>query len=201
MKRIILSLAMVAAAGSVLVGGVYAYFSAIGSVNNNTVATGTLLLTVNKGAGKEIALSGIAPGYTDSTYRWFDAFNNGTLPAEYFFKFEKTAGDDALYNALVIELRDGGYTGACDGPVFYTAKLSEWVDNTKISQHNVHATNSATDAVNDNIRAGWTMRVCQKISLPETGVDQNELQGKSVIFNEVVNATQDVDPDIFPAAT
>lgn len=200
MKKILLSLAVVVLVGSVAAGATAAYFSASGAVTGNTVATGTLLLDVNKGAGKAISLSNIQPGYADSSWRWFDAYNHGSLPAEYFMRFDVTAGDTGLYNALNIELRDGGYTGACDGPAIYNGSLSAWVANSKISQYNVHAyaSDSSRDAVLDDIRPGYTMRVCQKISFPDSLTDQNALQGKSVTFTETVNAMQDASPDLLP---
>jgi len=199
MKKILLSLVMITLTSAIAIGVTRAYFSANGSVESNTVATGTLLLDINKGNGKEISLSNIAPGYTDDTYRWFDAYNKGTLPAEFFMSFFVNSGSTDLYNALNIELRDGGWVGACDGPLIYNGSLSAWVNKTKISEFNVHAATSTLDAVADNIPANYTMRVCQKISFPETGTDQNALQGQSVTFTERIDSTQDANPDLVPA--
>lgn len=190
---------MFAIAAAALAGGAtYAYFSAQGSVENNQVSTGTLKLDVNEGEGKPITVSDIAPGYADNEYRWFDAFNKGTSPAEFFMAFTMDSGDQALYDALRIELRDGGYTGECDGPAIYDGLLKDFVENSKISAFNVHAATSGIDATADNIPAGYTMRVCQKIALPETGLDQNALQDTSVTFTETVNSRQDSDPDKLP---
>ncbi|MDI6778296.1 MAG: hypothetical protein QMD77_03830 [Patescibacteria group bacterium] len=155
-------------------------------------------MDVNKGAGKPVTISNIAPGYTDTTYRWFDAYNKGTMPGELFMRFVKTAGDDNLYNSLRIELRDGGYQGNCDGNVFYTGYIKDFPSGDKISLYNVHAAVSSIDDVKDNIPANYTMRVCQKVSLPETGTNQNNLQGKSVTFDEQISDMQDAKPDSAP---
>lgn len=197
MKNIIKSLVIVVAIAAVASIATWAYFSASDSVNGNTVATGTLKLQINEGAGKPITVSNIAPGYADSTYRLFDAYNYGTLPGEMFFRFANATGSTPLWNALKIELRDGGSTGACDGQVFYDGLISAFTAQ-KVSQYNVHASTSAIDAVADNIPANYTMRICQKISLPETGTDQNALQGTSVTFDEQVSDMQDANPDLTP---
>lgn len=198
MKTIVFSFSLIVAALALVATVTQAYFSASGSITENTVSTGTLTLAVNAGAGKPVTLSNIAPGYVDSSYRYFDAFNNGSLPAEFFFAFDYATGSADLYNALSVELRDGGYTGACDGPVIYNGLISAFSNNSKISQYNVHANSSAIDGELDNINAGWTMRVCQKISFIDSGGDQNALQGQSVTFSETVNSRQDKNPDLLP---
>lgn len=171
-----------------------AYFTADGSVTGNTFATGTLKLAVNKGANKPMVVSNWKPG--DSITGWFDAYNYGTLEAEYWFYIANVSGSSDLKNALMIELRDGGYTGAGDGPIIYSGPLTGLIGTAnmnKTSDNNVHA---GSTAGGDNIRAGWTQRIYQKVWLPTTA--GNNVMGKTLTFDEIVHATQDIDPDVIP---
>ncbi len=194
MVRIAKSIAIISAIAALAIGATGAYLTADGRINHNSIATGTLLLQVNKGANKPINVSNWKPG--DSVTGWFDAYNYGTLEAEYWFYIGNVSGDTALKNALMIELRDGGYTGAGDGPIIYTGPLTGLIGTanmTKTSDNNVHA---GSTAGGDNIRAGWTQRIYQKIWLPTTA--GNEVMGKTLGFDEFVHATQDIDPDVIP---
>jgi hypothetical protein len=189
MSKILVSLLTIAFAATISVGATAAVFTDEDSVVGNTIATGTLSMTINEGVNKPISVSNWKPG--DSIEGWFDAFNNGSLDAEYWFYAQKTGGDNALGDQLMIQLRDGGFTGTCDGPVIYNGKLKDlagFANKTKTSDNNVHA---ASTAGADNIRAGWTQRICQKVWLPESA--DNSAMGKSFTFNEVVYATQDDD--------
>lgn len=175
--------------GTLSVSATAAVFSSQDSVVGNTIATGTLKLKINEGVNKPISVSGWQPG--DSIQGWFDAFNQGTLNAEYWFYIQKTGGDDALANQLKIELRDGGYTGACDGPIIYSGNMVHLLGATNkimTSNKNVHA---ASTPGGDDIRAGWTQRLCQKVWLPDTA--DNSAMGKTLTFDEVVYATQNND--------
>ncbi len=185
LKSLVIVLAMVA----MVAGATSSIFSDQDSVVGNTFSTGTLNMVVNEGVNKPMTVSSMKPG--DSISGWFDAFNQGSLEAEYWFYISNVVGDDALRDALVIELKDGGYTGACDGPSIYSGSLSALIGSSNqemTSDNNVHA--GSTNG-GDNIRAGWTQRICQTVTLPEsTG---NEAQGKTVTFDEVMYATQDMD--------
>lgn len=187
--KIFKSLFVVLAMAAMVVGATSAIFTDTDSVVGNTFSTGTLDIVVNEGTNKPMSVSGMLPG--DSISGWFDAYNQGSLEAEYWFYIDNVTGDTALRDALQIELKDGGYTGACDGPTIYTGPLSALIGSANqnmTSDNNVHA--GSTNG-GDNIRAGWTQRICQTVTLPSTA--GNEVQGQTVTFDEVMYATQDMD--------
>ena len=187
--KILKSLVIVVAMVAMVAGATNAIFTDTDSVVGNTFATGTLDIVVNEGVNKPMSVSNMMPG--DSISGWFDAFNQGSLEAEYWFYIDNVTGNAALRDALTIELKDGGYTGACDGPIIYSGSLAALIgsgNQTMTSDNNVHA--GSTNG-GDNIRAGWTQRICQTVTLPESA--GNEVQGQTVTFDEVIYATQDMD--------
>lgn len=189
MQKILISLLTIGLASAMSVGATSAIFTTQDSVVGNTVATGTLQMQINEGANKPINVSNWKPG--DSISGWFDAFNKGTLNAEYWFYAQKTSGDNVLGEQLMIQLRDGGYTGACDGPIIYNGLLKNvggFANKTETSDNNVHA---ASTPGGDDIRAGWTQRICQTVWLPDSA--DNSVMGKTFTFDEVMYATQNND--------
>lgn len=195
MKKIFFGLASILAIIATTSGVAFAIYRARAEVSANRFSAGVLRVTIHKGEGFEIHLHDLAPGYEDKDYRYFDVHNHGSIAAEFFLSFVKTHGSNALYDALQIEIRDGGRHGHCDGAQIYSGKIADFKALTKVSQYYFAATSSHIDDEKDNVLAGRTMRICQKISFPDTGEDQNELQDTSVSFTERIDATQDKKPD------
>jgi len=201
MKKILISLAMIVAVLSVMAGATYALFSDQGTVAGNTVATGTLELTVNKSEGKPWNVSGIQPGYV-SGWEHVDLFNaphpavSGQLPFEAYMRLEgPTSGDVALYNALEIDVYDSGWNSDCgdeDDNLIYSGPLSGLTGSSNRTQTSDDDPNSSGPG-DDNVMPGNSQRICQRIRFPDTGGDQNALQGKSVTFDEWFDAVQDND--------
>ncbi len=191
MLKIIKSLLTIVAVAAVATSATGAYFASSDSVDGNSFSTGTLHVKINEGVNKPMAAVGMKPG--DTITGWFDAFNDGSLDAEYYFFANSIVGNNAIKDQLMIELRDGGYTGAGDGPIIYSGKLIDlggFDHKIKISNFNVHA---GSTPGGDNIRAGWTQRIYQKVWLPiDVG---NGAMNKTVLWNENIYATQDIDPD------
>ncbi|MFA4818107.1 MAG: SipW-dependent-type signal peptide-containing protein [Parcubacteria group bacterium] len=197
MKNIIKSLVIVVAVAAVASVATWAVFSDTDSVTGNTVATGTLNLTVNESAGKPFSISGAYPGYV-SGWEYIDIYNQGSLPFEAQMSFNQTSGSGALYNELTIELVTSGGDSICANGGFgettiYSGKIINYDPTTVVSSiaywHNANETDGS--GPNDNIRAGWSERVCQRV-----GVDSgagNGIQGTSVTFDEIVDALQDND--------
>lgn len=81
MKKVLSSLLVIGVLGSLLTGATMALFSDQEVLAGNTVATGTLKLTLNHSAGKPVAISNSYPGY-ESGWEYLDIYNTGTLPFE-----------------------------------------------------------------------------------------------------------------------
>ena len=195
MKQILASAMIIAALGALVVSSTVALFNDQETIAGNTVATGTLALTLNHTAGKPYAITGGYPGYTTG-WEYIDIFNEGDMPFEAYMTFTKTGGNTALYDALMIQLESAGGDGVCDNGDFgenaiYTGYLKDFTPQTLVSSYWHNANEADASGGPDNIRPGWTMRVCQKLSIdPAAG---NIIMGKTVTFSEIVDAMQDND--------
>jgi predicted ribosomally synthesized peptide with SipW-like signal peptide len=199
MKRIALSLVSIVAALAVVAGVTTAIFSDSKSIVGNSVATGTLKLTLNHSAGKPWAVSGMKPGDVTG-WEYMDVFNGpyppvaGQLPFEAYFRLENPVGDVPLYNALEIDLYDSGWDSNCgngDDVQVYSGLLTGVTGGSLRTQTSDNDPNSGGTPGNDDIRPGWSQRLCQRLRLPSSV--GNDLQGKSVTFDEWVDAEQNND--------
>jgi len=94
MKKIILSLAIVAAAGAIVVGGSIAYFSDSVSNTNNTFTTGTINIDIDDSAtwSSGFDMIGMKPSQTD--YINFRVNNVGTNPVNIWKKITNIINSD-----------------------------------------------------------------------------------------------------------
>ncbi len=194
--KIIASLCLVAAVAAATVGSTIAVFSDQGQVAGNTVAMGTLDVTVNHSAGKPITVTNAYPGWMMTNYEYLDIFNTGLIPLEAHFSFQKTDGDTTLYNYLVVELRSSGGDSNCDttDPLIYSGKIKDFTPQLLVSTAPYwHLANEddGSGSPADNIRIGWSMRICQKVGVHNDA--PNSVMGKTVTFSEIVDAMQDND--------
>lgn len=198
MRKILSSLVMIALAGSIVIGATKALFTDTGSVLGNSVATGTLDLSLNKSAGKPFTLSNVYPGYM-SGWEHMDVYNSGSLPFEAYMTLAKTAGDDGLWGYVRINLKTAGWDSDCTNGdagerTIHDGLINTFGAHTLVSTANFwHNANeddgSGTPA--DNVRAGWSERICQRVGVDSSA--DNSVQGKSVTFSETVDAEQDND--------
>lgn len=198
MRKILSSLVMIVLAGSVVIGATKALFTDTGSVLGNSVATGTLDLTLNKSVGKPFSISNAYPGYT-SGWENVDVFNSGSLPFEAYMTLSKTAGDDGLWNFVRINLKTSGWDSDCTNGdpgenTIHDGLINTFGAHTLVSTANFwHLANEddGSGTPPDNIRAGWSERICQRVGVDNSA--DNSVQGKSVTFTETVDAEQDND--------
>lgn len=176
--KIIASSALVLAMVFATVGTSVALFSDQKSVQGNTVAMGTLELTLNKSSGKPISVTNAYPGWKMADWEYMDIYNTGSLPFTAHLSFLKTSGSTDLYNYLTIELRIPT-TSDCDGPytAVYNGLVKDFVPQTHLIWHH-----GAT------VPAGWSMRLCQKVGVHADA--DNSVMGESVTFDEIVDAMQ-----------
>lgn len=199
MKTIVKSLIVIAAVAALAIGATSAIFSDQESIPENTFATGTLDLTLNHSQGKPFSVTGAYPGY-QTDWEHMDVFNGphppvaGQLPFEAFLWLQKTAGSSSLYGTLEIDLYDSGWNSVCgdgDDVLIYSGNLwsiTNWQNRTQTSDNDPNAGGTPG---NDDIRPGWSQRICQRLRLPSTA--SNALQGTSVTFTEFVDAVQNDD--------
>lgn len=193
MKQILASAMIIAALGALVVSSTVALFSDQETIAGNTVATGTLELTLNHTAGKPYAITGGYPGYM-TDWEWIDIYNTGDLPFEAYMSFAKTGGSTTLYDALKMELYATGTDDVCGGGddvLIYNGYIKNFPTSKLVSSYWHHANEDDGTGGPDNIRAGWTMGVCQRLSISSTA--GNEIMGKTVTFSEIVDAMQDND--------
>lgn len=204
MKKILLSVFTIFAVVAVVAGGTAALFSDQGSVAGNTVGTGTLELTLNESAGKPFEVENAYPGWESDT-EWVDIFNGpyppgpGQLPFEAEMSFANTGGSSALYDWLTIELWTSGYDSDCsngDGGenTIYSGLIKDFTTGgLPVSDSSFWHLANEDDASGgpDNIRPGYSERVCQKIGVHVDA--DNSVQGVSTTFDEIVDALQDND--------
>lgn len=198
MKKILLSSVIITALVAVAVGSTLAVFNDQGVVAGNTVAMGTLELTLNQSAGKPFAITNAYPGYA-SDWELIDIYNTGTLPFEAYMSFAKTGGSLALYDELVIELKTSGWDSDClngDGGenTIYSGRIKNFPASKLVSSLNYwHLANEddGSGSPADNIQPTYSERVCQRVGVhPNAG---NSIMGTSVTFDEIVDAMQDND--------
>ncbi|KKQ88040.1 MAG: Spore coat protein [Berkelbacteria bacterium GW2011_GWA2_38_9] len=203
MKNILKSLIIILAVAAAATGSTSAYFTDTAKIENNQIQTGTIKLKIDELVNKPVVIDNMAPG--ESTSGSFAIKNDGTLPQEQFFYLENLVPDDTtLEDNLFIEvkrLKVGLYDcEESEYSLIYSGKLSGIVGESnaqKISDNSSIATSSTIDDEVDNIDAGlWGGKMCQTISLPQDAPDES--QGKSLTFDEIVKATQDINPDLLP---
>lgn len=204
MFRIAKSLITIVAVLAIAAGATGAVFSDQGSIPGNTFATGTLELTLHHSAGKPFSVSNAYPGYW-TNWEHMDIFNGpfppvaGQLPFEAYMTVSKTGGSTVLWDNLQVNMKTSGWNSDCtDGDggerTIYNGNINAFpVHNLVSTALYWHLANEDDGHASpaDNIRAGYSERVCQKVGLL-TSAD-NTVQGKSVTFTEIVDAEQDND--------
>ena len=196
-KKILISLSVIAVAAVVAVGATVTLFSDQKTIPSNTFATGTLKLTLNKSAGKPFSVSNAYPGYW-TNWEHMDIYNTGTLPFEAYMTMTMNTGDSVLWNALEIKLETSGYDSTCHNgdageKVIWNGPISSFPVQKLVSSLTYWHLANEDDASGpaDNVRVGYSERVCQTVGLPTSA--NNGVQGKSVTFTETVDALQDND--------
>jgi len=189
MKRILMSLMMIALVGTLAVGSTKAWFTDQ-EIVNNTLAAGKLNvdLTGPDAGGITIALDtaqtfegGLRPGKIEGPYQ-IGIYNRGhgqsTMPVKYKWNVNYTGGSKALFDLLNVRVRDGNCDWMTTNPGgivtrYGWARLNNMADVTPaISQLGVNIT-----------RCTWF-----EFQLDSTA--GNVLQGKSTQFELVLDATQ-----------
>lgn len=180
MLKIAKSLLLVFAVAAVATISTRAYFSDTKTIADNQFTTGTVNLTLDGLVNKPIQALNMAPGQHYIGHLF--VINNGTIPADFFMKTEKTGeGSQELYDELWIKLYFNGGEGY-EGYVAYDGKLkdlnSAGINGVWLTEHfNLSPRNP-----------GESVSLYQKISLPADA--GNEFQNLSVSFDEIFTALQ-----------
>lgn len=164
--KILKSLVIVVAMAAIAAGATGALFSGQGSIAGNTFTAGTLTIDITHGALKPWDVKNFAPGYV-TAWEQASITNTGSIAGNLTMSAPYTVGSPDLYNALNIEINING-TEVYNGPV--------------------NSVNIGTVPV--LLNAGNTLTIWQRVSLPDSGGDQNYLQNKTTNFDEVFNIQQ-----------
>lgn len=184
MKRILMSLVVILAAVSAVAGATKAVFSDEAVMGANTFSTGTLEVRINgQPAVEGFNFSPAAPGdcksgqFTVSNYGAPFFSGPSTLTAKQLtISTPQVEGSDSdLYNALEISIDK--CAGSCES-VATNASLDS-VDNS----------NLLMSWYSGGLIAGSSETIQYNVCLPDSEGDQNSLQGKTAMFNFVVNAS------------
>ena len=158
-KRSLSALGTVLAAAALTVGS-GAFFTTSHSNPNNTFKSGTLAFTNVNDAGDNggtiFDVDHLRPGGPEITQTATLA-NTGDVPADFFLSVSSASGDTALLDALDLVVKDE------DGTTVYNGKL----------------TAMPADRNAGHIADGDSEQYEFSVSLPDTGVAQNDLMGKS----------------------
>lgn len=201
MKKILLSGFTILTAIAVAGLGTFALFSAREEIAGNTFATSTLDLTLNHSAGKPFHITDAWPGQW-SEWEYADIYNSGDEPFEAYLSFILNEGEWHLWEHMLIDLETAGGDGQCNTDDFgensiFMGNIEDYDESTVISDDDYwHLANEeeGDDSENmDNIRPGYTLRLCQRVGLSEEA--DGDAMGASVNFDEIVDAVQDNDGD------
>ncbi len=117
MKKIIISLAVIAAVSAMVAGGTIAYFTASDTSENNTFTTGNMEIYINEngiyndsttGNGLPFEEDNMSPGNSWG-YNYAAVANKGSIPFNWEFTLNKTSdvqgiGGGNLYNVLKVKI-------------------------------------------------------------------------------------------------
>ena len=143
MKRIILSLSLIAVVGVVAFGATRAYFSSTASITGNTFSAGSLDLKVdqNPSSGTQDWVSSfdsgatftdLYPGAVDHYPGAVDVKNVGTVDGTLNIKIHRTSAWSDLVNNLKFRIyytNDAGVTNVYDSSLLKVNKLLSDADN------------------------------------------------------------------------
>lgn len=180
MLKIVKGVALIAFLSFVAVSATKAYFTSTNTVANNQFSNGTVLLDTYGYVNKPINAVNMAPG--QESFGSLIVINKGTLPVNFFMKTQKTGGSDALYNSLMLRL----YYNDDQNKLVYEGPLKN-VNNLQLNlaSYNLVPINSESSRL-----APYSIHLYQKIWLPDSGVEDNSMQGLSTSFDEVFTANQ-----------
>jgi len=191
MKRILLSSMLVVAVVAVTAGATKAVFSDTASIPGNTVSTGTLKLTLNHSAGKPFSITNGYPGFV-SDWEYMDIYNNehnSSLPFDARLTVTKTSGDE-LWPYIRLTMKTSGWDSDCSNndageKVIWDSLASGFPNGVTVSD--IAYWHLAVNG--DDIPVGYSERICQKVGIDNSA--PNDVQGKSAVFTETVDAVQD----------
>lgn len=201
MKKILLSLVLVAGVSSVAILGTRAYFSDTEVSNDNTFTTGTIDIAVDGQSpweqAKPYTLADMKPGYVD--YINFEVKNVGNNPANVWKKITVTGHDNTPVSEPEAEAENGTPVTDLENVINYDLKVQVYDTPTHMAWEQVIYDEDITLAAayagaGDNglylgmLPAGWTMKVEQSYRMDEEA--GNEYQGDAITFDIGLYAEQ-----------
>ncbi|MGI5841638.1 MAG: TasA family protein [Patescibacteria group bacterium] len=178
MKRILLSLAMIAVVGSTAVGATRAYFSSTATITENTFATGTLEVRVNG----QPTLAGAQFSAVEPGQMMIFQHNVNNYGPEHFAGLSNLSANKLLLNV----------TGANDfgSGLWQEVRVRVEVNRGWETWHQVYQGKLKDLSNVDLLSPRWTelapgnsQDIKYTVWLPETNADQTNFMGKSLTWN------------------
>ena len=181
MKKVLLSLGIIALVAGVVAGATFAFFSDTATVEGNTFSTGSADLEIRRvDAGSwgdsisGVDFDNIYPGWVAEETIQLRNDSSADIGMDIVPEFEREAGTDSDMLRDLITLQFFDEEGNAKGSAL---TLSDWKDSEWVLDHLPNGEESQV----------WTLR----FELPSTGENQNELQDSDAIgFNLVFNGIQ-----------
>lgn len=174
MKKILLSLAMIAMVSAVAVGATKAYFTSEATISGETFSSGTVTLnitgddTYQNGSNRTVVqdhFDNLKPG--DTMRQWITLHNSGSLPIDYLTVDKGTPTDPNGLLSQIIVSTSCGLSGT--DPAFFTddwgtkPTISTWFSNSNILDNPTFYRPAA-----DKIDAGQDYVCVMDFTLPTT---------------------------------
>jgi len=187
MKRILLSLIIIALAGSTAIRATRAYFTSDVDYTQNTFSSGTIILTdTRENWMLPFSISDIKPG--DTIRRWVTFKNNGTLDIDYLTVNKSNVVDTSnLLNQINVSVACTSSASGSETAYFTDdwgtkPTINSWFVNSDMLDHSYYHTAAGILHPSESY-------VCTlDFSMP-TSVD-NTFQGKSATFDLTFIAEQ-----------
>jgi predicted ribosomally synthesized peptide with SipW-like signal peptide len=185
MKKIIASLTVIVLVALISVGATVAYFSDTATITGNTFSTGTLEIRVN-GEPSVVGASftGVAPGdmkvspvYGIQNFGppWFGGPSNLTANSMYLTVANPDDGGSGLWQEVKVKIEVGRLSGVMQHEL-YNGLLKDMGTLDLFGGHW------------SSLIAGSTQDMKYTVWLPETGLNQNTLMGKTLTWDFVIEA-------------
>jgi len=199
MSRIAKSLLTIIAVAAVAAGATSAYFTDRATISSNTFSTGVLEIRINglenrAGFNYTNAVPGDVASYNFSLQNYGLPHFAGpsTLPAkDLLASVDNQSGDLDLYNALTARLYANAGWGGCSNPgtnPFVAGKGCTVYDGPLSAMSQEDILMATQWGVHPDLIPGNSFSMLLEVELPDTGVDQGSLMGKSAVFDIVVDA-------------
>lgn len=178
MKKILVSVSIIAAIAAIVSGATYAYFTAQDTITGNTISTATVKIKASGEANsvtlpKPIQGTNLVPGQWTAWYRGA-IFNQSSVPLKLYMYVDNLTG--SACDKTVLQMTTGHAGGNEQERTIY----NNWLQNIAGVANKIEITGNPPFAT---VPAGWSQVVQQKAQLHDTA--DNAYVGTDCTWDEV----------------